>query len=419
MELNTLKDTFVQANEMEAKDIFDELIRKSVRLGLLNALEHEVNSLCGKKHYPDQDSPYYRAGSEKGTLYANGKKEEVIRPRVRSKDGGEVSLAVYEEASKQSNLFNEVVTSLAEGMSSRGVTRATHHAVSKSAASRMWVEQSREQLESLRRRDISKLDLIGLQIDGVFVGKEICIIIALGIDLKGNKHVLDFEQGTSESATCVGSLIQRLHKRGITEPENRRLLVQRDGSAAIAKAVRQYYPNAVQQECVVHLHRQVKDKLRRKAASDLDSHFKRFREAQGAIAGEEAWDELYSYVNDHNAVAAKAMKERKESLLAFHRLDVPSTLNTTFLSTNIIENAIRNWRSHTGNVKLWKEKEDMVSRWTASGLQWVENTFKKVRYAEDLPHLAEALSFCVQATVAAAPCAFTPKDKETLESKND
>ena len=415
MELDTVKEEFVQANESEARNIFNELMRKSVRLGLLKALEEEVNSLCGKKHYPDAESPYYRAGSEKGSFYANGKKEEVIRPRVRHKEGGEVSLAVYEEASQQRNLFDEVVSSLGEGVSSRGVSRTTKNAVSKSAASRMWIEQSREQLEFFRRRDIGALDLVGLQIDGVFVGKEVCVVIALGIDLEGNKHILDFEQGTAESATCVGSLIKRLHQRGVTEPEGRRLLVQRDGSAAIAKAVRQYYPNAVQQECVVHLHRQLKDKLRRKDGSDLDAYFKRFREAQGVEAGEEAWDELFSYVNDRNSVAAKAMNERKDALLAFHRLDVPATLNTTFLSTNIIENAIRNWRSHTGNVKLWKDKQDMVSRWAASGLLWVENTFKKVRGAEDLNALEAALSFSDTATVANAPSASSPKDKEVLK----
>ena len=78
--------------------------------------------------------------------------------------------------------------------------------------------------------------------------------------------------------------------------------------------------------------------------------------------------------------------------LAFHSLNVPSTLNTTFLSTNIIENMIRNWRDATGNVKLWKEKEDMVSRWTASGMLWSEAGFNKVRHAKDIGALVTALS---------------------------
>jgi hypothetical protein len=85
-------------------------------------------------------------------------------------------------------------------------------------------------------------------------------------------------------------------------------------------------------------------------------------------------------------------RERREGLLAFQRLNVPATLNTTFVSTNLIENVIRNWRAQSGNVKRWNEKEDMVSRWMASGLLWAEAGFRKVRHAGDLPQLAAALS---------------------------
>ena len=76
-----------------------------------------------------------------------------------------------------------------------------------------------------------------------------------------------------------------------------------------------------------------------------------------------------------------------------------------------MENDIKNWRQHTGNVKLRNEKKDMVSRWAAIGLLWSENTFNRIAYAEDLPHLEVALSFCVPATVANAP-----EDKEDLEN---
>jgi putative transposase len=63
-------------------------------------------------------------------------------------------------------------------------------------------------------------------------------------------------------------------------------------------------------------------------------------------------------------------------------------LNITFLSTNLIESVLRNWREVTGNIKRWNEKEDMVSRWMASGLLWAEAVFRKVRCHEDLPRLA-------------------------------
>jgi putative transposase len=65
------------------------------------------------------------------------------------------------------------------------------------------------------------------------------------------------------------------------------------------------------------------------------------------------------------------------------------TLNINFLSTNLIENVLRNWREATGNIKRWNEKDDMISRWISSGPLWAETGFRKVRGHEDLPRLVK------------------------------
>ncbi|MBK1835765.1 IS256 family transposase, partial [Roseibacillus ishigakijimensis] len=121
----------------------------------------------------------------------------------------------------------------------------------------------------------------------------------------------------------------------------------------------------------------------RRERAEVDGLFKTLRDSQGKKAGEEAFEELLDFVSERNAAAGQALGERKEALLSFHRLEVPSTLNTTFLNTNLIENMLRNWREATGNVKRWQEKDDMVSRWMASGLMWAEAGFRKVRGYED------------------------------------
>jgi len=273
----------------------------------------------------------------------------------------------------------------------RGVERATGKAVSRSEASRMWVEKSREQLELLRTRSLKDHDWLAVLIEGVRLAEELWVIVAVGIDVGGEKQVLDFEQGSSENATAVGELLERLARRGLSEPADRRLLVLRDGSAAIHKAVQQHWPHALQQECLVHAQSNVRDKVKRRDRADVDRHFKALREAEGREAGEEAFEDLLEFLSERNGAAALALTTRRDRLLAFHHLEVPATLNVTFLSTNLIENVLRNWREATGNVKRWNEKHDMVSRWMASGLLWAEAGFRKVRHAEDLPQLQAAL----------------------------
>lgn len=107
------------------------------------------------------------------------------------------------------------------------------------------MEKSREQLELLRGRPLGDADWLCVLIDGVWPAKDICVLVAVGIDTEGNKRVLDFAQGVSESAATVGSLLTRLAERGIREKPGRKLLVLRDGSKAIAAGVRKIWPESL------------------------------------------------------------------------------------------------------------------------------------------------------------------------------
>jgi len=391
MEHETLRAAFLQGGEHEASGLFNEMLRGIVRGALLDAMAEEVTALCGPRHHPPEDAACRRAGSEVGSVYLAGRKEEVRRPRVRDGEG-EVVLDLYAAASRQSNLYDEVIASLVAGGTSRGVSKAVHGAIGKSAVSKMWKEKGQERIEHLRSRDLSQTKWLALMIDGVWVSDEACVVVALGIGADGSKCALDFERGTSESATCVGALLERLAARGFDPPEESGLLVCRDGSAAIAKAVKRRWPWAIQQECLVHCERNVSDKLKRADRPEARRHFARLRKVEGRDAGEEAFAELVAFLAPRNAAAKEALEAREETLLALHRLEVPSTLHKTFLSTNCIENIMRNWRGATRDVKRWREDKDMIDRWSAFGLLLAEEGFRKVSGYADLPALAAALA---------------------------
>ncbi len=108
-----------------------------------------------------------------------------------------------------------------------------------------WKVRSKELLDDFRGRDLSELDVVALMVDGIFPGKESCVVVALTIDIHGHKHLLDFEEGSSESAEVVKGLFARLRARGLKAGAARRLLLVRDGSEAIAKAVEHFWPDAV------------------------------------------------------------------------------------------------------------------------------------------------------------------------------
>jgi putative transposase len=414
-----LKAAFLQGGEREATNLFNKLIRGSVRQAFWQMMSDEVEALCGPRYQPDSDSDYRRAGSERGRVYLDGEKEDIVRPRVRHEENGEVTLESYKAASSQRTLFDEIVGLVAEGMSQRGVERASKSKISKSSVSRMWEDKSREQLALLRERPLDQTEWLAVMIDGVFIGKEHCVVIALGIDSGGRKQVLDFESGSSESRETVSRLIDRLNKRGVRSTENSALLVVRDGSKAIESAVRRCWPEARQQACLVHVERNINDRLRRRDRSESQRLFKCLRQAEGREAGEEAYEDLREFLAERNAAAALALSDRRDEILCVHRLGVPSTLNVSLLNTNAIENVIRNWREHTNNIKRWTVKADMIERWSASGLLWAESGFRRIRHYEDLPKLREALERSFSDTACATGSPLRSEPSAPTESENE
>jgi len=84
----------------------------------------------------------------------------------------------------------------------------------------------------------------------------------------------------------------------------------------------------------------------------------RLRAVEGAEAGEEAFEELLKFVSSKNLAAAESLDARKDGILSFHRVNVLSTLNVTFLSSNNIEQVKRSARLVVGRLSRWNDKTD-------------------------------------------------------------
>jgi transposase-like protein len=382
----------MQVGIEDFKGVFQDRIRTMVRQGILDLIAQEVTDLCGESHRPN-GGIYQRAGTEPVTIKTSSGKERIAKRRVRAMpDNGkecEVRLNTYEEIRRSKGIFDEILEGMTHGTSSSGVGKMT--GMSKGSVATAWKARSNELLTEFRARDLSGIDVLAVYLDGIFLGGERCVVVAMVIDTKGYKHLLDFEEGSSESAEVVNGLLDRIGVRGLVVGRNRRVLVLRDGSAAIAKAVREFWPDAVQQECLVHVERVVCAKLSYKHRRGFVELMNVLRGVQGKEAGEEAFDRVLKYVKVRNFAAFEALEARRDSILAFHRLNVPATLNVTFLSTNHIENVMGNARGTIGRVCRWHDETNQVARWMAVALLRAQSGFRRVRGHKQLGALAAAL----------------------------
>ena len=70
--------------------------------------------------------------------------------------------------------------------------------MSKSAVSRRWVALTQAQLDEWLSCSLDKMDLPVVMIDGIHFHERV-ILVALGIDARGDKHVLGLREGSTES----------------------------------------------------------------------------------------------------------------------------------------------------------------------------------------------------------------------------
>ena len=107
-----------------------------------------------------------------------------------------------------------------------GVPAPKGAGLSRSAASRHFVALSAARLKEWMASDLSGLDLLVIQIDGIHMDEDMTLVAAVGVDANGDKHPLGAVEGATENAATVRALIDNLVERGL-DPAAPRLIHHR------------------------------------------------------------------------------------------------------------------------------------------------------------------------------------------------
>ena len=213
--------TLVPSLEAAWRDMDSSFERFCLTAGI-EALEQmlgeDAQRLAGPRHSRGRDAPASAGARRKGKIGFHGGKVDVRRPRLRSYDGHEVELPTWKAAQAEDWLGRWAMNLMLINVSTRKFRRAVRlpegdvpaaagDGTSKSAASRRFVALSAERMAEWMASDLSKLDLLVIQIDGLHIGNDLVLVAALGIDGDGNKHPLGIVEGATENAAVVQALI--------------------------------------------------------------------------------------------------------------------------------------------------------------------------------------------------------------------
>jgi transposase-like protein len=392
-----------------AADVREGLLAIAVGAGLqvmAAMMAADVEALCGPRGRHDPARTAVRHGGEDGAVTLGGRRVSVRRPRVRAADGsGELPVASYEVFSSTEALGRKAMEQMLGGLSSRRYglglepvgqqVAAEATSTSRSAVSRRFVKATETALEGLMSADLSGLDLVAFMVDGVHFGEHTCVV-ALGIGIDGTKYPLAIEEGSTENATLVTSLIVGLRERGldVTRP----ILAVLDGSKALRRAVIDVFDHPVLARCQLHKLRNVRDRLPEKLRTVVEQRMRAAYHAESALAAQAQLEALAAELDKTHPGAATSLREGLAETLTVLRLGVPPTLARTLRSTNAVESMISICRDHAKNVTRWRDGQ-MALRWAAAGMLEAGKQFRRINGHLHLPALRTALEAEVHRSV--------------------
>ena len=359
-------------------------------------LEDDRARICGPRYEHQARRRAHRAGHADGELVLGGRRVRVPRPRARGVDGREVALPTWEFFACDDPLNQRAVEQMVLGVSTRNYARSLEplpsdfetRGTSRSAVSRRFVARTEETLREMRSRDLSALSLCAMAIDGIHVGEHL-VVVALGIDESGEKHVLGLHEGATENESVCKALIADLSARGVRT--DRAMLFVIDGSKALAAAIRGTFgKRALVQRCQVHKRRNVCDHLPESMKKHVGGTMSAAYRCGNFERAKRMLNALARQLEKKHPSAAASLREGLDETLTVMRFGLPSGLERTLSTTNMLEFVNGRIRKTTKNVTTWKGGE-MVLRWVAVALVEASKTFRKLRAYVGIPKLVAAL----------------------------
>ena len=381
----------IEQSKLAVDDLIDVLGRAQIEAVLRLSAER----LAGPPHPGKKGGEVGWHGCERATVCLRERKLRVERPRLRKKgqgQDGEVPIPAYQAMQKDRKLGGRMLEILLRGVSTRQYRAvlpemAETVGVSRSSVSREATEASEKELQRLCERRFDNVELLIIYLDGVIFGEH-HVLVAVGVDTEGRKHVLGVAEGASENQVVARGLLQDLVRRGVN-PSRRRLFVI-DGSKALRAAIdavlggehpvqrcRHHKLENVMGYLPEHLKDQVKAAMRGA-----------FRLSAGE--GMARLEKQAQWLEREYPSAAASLQEGLAEMFTVNRLGLSPSLARCLVSTNVIESPHSGVRLRTRRVCRWREGK-MVLRWAAAALLMTEQSFRKIMGYRDLWMLKAAL----------------------------
>jgi len=362
------------------KQALDAVMLEMGRMVAESVMLIEREELAGPDYHPT-DAGLQKWAHEACSVYLGDQKVRVMRPRLRDVVRGEMSLQSYQRLKAPGQFSEELLEKLLRGVSAQQyketvLDAAQAFGVSPSAISQKMVTLTVQKLKAFQERSLEDFKPFAIFLDTIHRGGE-AFLVALGVDVEGQKMALGFWQGSSENHEIGQALFAELERRGLVLAK--RILFVTDGGRGLLKALRERFgKKLIHQRCALHKSRNVQRHLAKRYRKEAHRRLMTALEHTSYADANQMLRDLEKWLRTKNESAADSLLEAFEELLTLHRLKVPALLRKTLMSTNPIESMFSLVRHSERHIKRTRGSA-MLQRWLGTVLLYGEKRFKRVK----------------------------------------
>ncbi|MBV8199856.1 MAG: IS256 family transposase [Acidobacteria bacterium] len=396
------KITDKRSASSEAWESLESWVREKVRGFVQTLLEEEVTELLGRRKSErraavDAADGYRNGHGKPRRLTLSSGTITVRRPRVR--DLGERFesrvLPLFAKRTREvDGLIPELyLHGLAEGDFDLALRGLLGEEAPLSAATVARLKASWQvEYDEWRRRRLDGFELTYLWVDGLYVKAGLekdkaAVLVAIGGLSDGRKVILAVMPGQRESTESWSAMLRDLKARGLVCPR----LVIADGHLGIWAALRNVYPEALEQRCWNHRILNVLDKLPQRLHDEAKPLLCAIPYAETRREAEEAKQRFVRWCRRRGQQAAADLLDHDwDRMVTFYQF--PQSHWHHLRTTNVVESPFCGLRLRTDAARRYKKIEH------ATAVLWklllvAERRFRRLNSPELLKEVFAGVQF--------------------------
>jgi len=241
----------------------------------------------------------------------------------------------------------------------------------------------KDEYESWAKRDLTSLKIAYMWADGIYLKAGIadekrCLLVIIGVDMSGKKHLLTMKEGFRESAESWSEALTDLKKRGMNEPA----LAVADGGLGFWAALPKVWRETKEQTCWLHKMRNILDKLPNREQPEAVVRLRGIYSASSREVAERLANDLQSEWKEAGYYQAmECLWVAMPKLLTFY--EMPEEHWKHLRTTNVIESPFASVRLRTDAAKRFRSSKS-GTHLVFKILQSCEGRWSRISHPEKL-----------------------------------